>query len=267
MVTALITGATSGIGAEFARSYARRGYDLVIVARNAERLASSAKEFGALGAPRVEVISADLSSRMDVAALAERLEDPSRPIDVLVNNAGFGLHVKLLTRDLETIDRAFDVMCRAVFVLAGAAARGMRARGSGRIINVASTAGFITMGAYSSIKAWVTSYTEGLSNELRGSGVTALALCPGWIRTEFHERAGINASSIPDAMWVDGARTVETAIRASERGRVVVTPSVRYTVLIWIVRHLPRVTVRWVSRKISSSRNESPAETAGAGAH
>ena len=266
MVTALITGGTSGIGAEFAKGYARRGYDIVLVARDAARLESTATELRSLGAPSVEVLAADLADRSQVARVAERIEDAGAPIDILVNNAGFGLHIKLATPDVQPLDTAFDVMCRAVLVLSGAAARAMKARGSGRIINISSTAAFITTGAYSAIKAWVLNYTEGLANELRGTGVSALAVCPGWVRTEFHERAGINARSIPDFLWVDAASTVETAIRASERGRVIVVPSVRYSVLMWLVRHLPRVTVRWISRAISSSRDESPVAT-GAGAH
>ena len=270
MVTALITGGTSGIGAEFARAYARRGHRLVIVARDEARLASTADELRALGAPEVETLSADLSDRADVLAVAARIEREDAPVDILVNNAGFGVHLKLVTTDYAAVDRAFDVMNRAVFILGGAAARAMRKRRTGQIINVSSTAGFITMGAYSAIKAWVTSYTEGLSNELRGTGVTATALCPGWVRTEFHARAGITASSIPEAMWVDAAYTVDVAMRAADKGRVIVIPSARYAVLIFLVRHIPRVTVRWVSRKLSSNRDSESSPTAsstGAGTH
>lgn len=264
MTTALITGGTSGIGAEFARSYARRGYDLVLVARDAARLEASAVELRSLGAPSVEVISADLADRAQVDLVARRIEDADAPIDILVNNAGFGLHIKLATTEVHRLDTAFDVMCRAVLVLSGAAARAMRARGSGRIINIASTAAYITTGAYSAIKVWVLNYTEGLANELRGSGVSVTAVCPGWVRTEFHQRAGINARSIPGFLWVDAPSTVESAIRASERGRVIVVPSVRYSLLMGILRLLPRRSVRWISRAISSSRDEAPV-THGAG--
>ena len=266
MVTALITGGTSGIGAEFARTYARRGHDIVLVARDEARLASSAAELRALGAPAVETLSADLSDRDAVLRVAERLESPDAPVDILVNNAGFGVRFKLVTTDYEALDRALDVMNRAVFVLGGAAARSMKQRGRGQIINVSSTAGFVTMGAYSAIKTWVTVYTEGLANELRGTGVTATALCPGWVRTEFHERAGIAGSSIPDVMWVEAEPTVAAAVRAADRGRVIVVPSARYSFLMSIVRHLPRTTVRWVSRKLSSSRDHETT-TAGAGTH
>jgi short-subunit dehydrogenase len=256
MATALVTGGTSGIGAEFARQLAGRGFDLVLVARSRDRLDSMAAELRALGRS-VEVLPADLSNRRDVARVAKRLDDPARPIDLLVNNAGFGMHSRLTDVDPTMHDEAFEVMVRTVRLLAATAARGMRARGSGGIVNVSSTAGFIAMGSgYSAIKAWVTNFSEGLSNELRGSGVRVMALCPGWVRTEFHERAGISRRGIPDWLWLDVRPLVRSALRDLDRGRVISIPSVRYRVLIWFLRHLPRRTVRWVSRKISSSRSD-----------
>lgn len=261
MATALITGGTSGIGAEFARAYARRGFDLVLVARDKARLAEMAAE---LAPASVETISADLSDRLDVARVAIRLEDPARPVDILVNNAGFGLHISLLSTDLAKMDRGFEVMVRAVLVLGGAAARAMKARGHGSIINVGSTAGYITMGAYSAIKAWVMSYSEGLAVELRKTGVTVTALAPGWVHTEFHERAGIRKSSVPDALWLHAPKLVASAIRDAERGKVISLPSLRYKALIWFARHLPRGANRWISGKISSSRREAQAESVAA---
>ncbi len=255
MGTALVTGGTSGIGAEFARALARRGHDVVLVARDAARLDAMAAELRALGR-EVEVLPADLAVRADVAAVARRLEDPERPIDILVNNAGFGVHQPLASADVEVHDRALDVMVRAVLVLGGAAARAMRPRGHGQIVMVSSTAGYITMGAYSAIKAWVTSYSEGLANELHGSGVTVTALCPGWVRTEFHQRAGIRSSSIPNSLWLDSESLVESALRDADRGRVISIPSVRYGVLIWFARHLPRRAIRGISRRISSGRRD-----------
>jgi short-subunit dehydrogenase len=257
MSTALVTGGTSGIGAAFARELASRGWDLVLVARDESRLAEMATE---LSGVRVEVLPADLADRADVERVARRIESTDAPIDLLINNAGFGIHTSLLAADISLIDRAWEVMMRAVLVLGGAAGRAMRARGHGRILNVSSTAGFITMGAYSAAKAWVTSYSEGLSNELRGSGVTVTALCPGWVHTEFHERAGIRGSSIPGFMWIDAEPLVRTALAHSERGKVISIPSVRYATLIWFARHLPKAAVRRVSAAISSSRSESTPE-------
>jgi short-subunit dehydrogenase len=253
MATALITGGTSGIGADFARSLAARGYDIVLVARTESRLAEMALELPT----HVEVIAADLSDRSDVDRVAARIEDPEHPIDILVNNAGFGIHTSLLSRDVSAFDRAFEVMCRAVLVLGGAAGRAMLSRGSGAIINVSSTAGFMTMGAYSAMKAWVTSYSQGLSVELRGTGVTVTALCPGWVRTEFHERARITTTSIPSFLWVDSHKLVEECLRDVERGKVISIPTIRFTTLMWIARHAPQSGVRWISGAISSVRSES----------
>ena len=255
MGVALVTGGTSGIGAAFARLLAARGYDLVLVARSMDRLDEMAAELRASGRS-VEVLPADLADRNAVARVVERLSDPDRPIDLLVNNAGFGIHASLLDADVSEFDRGFEVMCRSVFVLSGAAARGMVHRGSGRIVNVSSTAGFLTMGSYSSIKAWVTSYTESLAVELRGTGVGVTALCPGWVRTEFHDRAGIRSSSIPNFMWLDAEQLVSAALRDVDRGTVISIPTLRYRALIGLARLAPKSAIRSVSGAISSSRRK-----------
>lgn len=265
MPTALITGGTSGIGAEFARQLAAKGYDLVLVARDVERLQSMAAELPV----NVEVLQADLADRAQVDLVAARLERQDAPVDLLVNNAGFSVKAMLTARDVSAHDLGYEVMMRAVLVLAGAAARAMRERGSGRIINVASTAAFVTMGSYSAIKAWVLSYSEGLAIELEGTGVTVTALCPGWVRTEFHSRAGVSMSKLPEVMWLPIEPLVATALRDSERGKVVSIPSARYKVLIWLARVGPRGAVRRVSARLSSSRRhpepaeQNPAEQAG----
>jgi short-subunit dehydrogenase len=257
MATALITGGTSGIGAAFARALAARGDDLILVARSVERLESTAAELRGLGTgSRIEILSADLSNRADVERVAARLEDPERPVDLLVNNAGFGIHARLTSKDVTEHDRGFEVMCRAVLVLSGAAARSMRPRHAGTIVNVSSTAGYITMGSYSAMKAWVTSFTESLSVELHGTGIQVTALCPGWVRTEFHQRAGIRASSIPGPMWLDADELVAACLRDVARGRVLSVPTARYRAVIWMLRHAPRGLVRAVSGRISSSRDE-----------
>ena len=263
MATALVTGGTSGIGAEFARQLAARGWDLVLVARDPARLDLTALELRALGRD-VEVLSADLGDRADVDRVAARLAEVDRPVDLLVNNAGFGVHEPLTSTDTAVHDRAFEVMVRSVLVLSASAGRAMRLRGSGHIVNVGSVAGFMAMGSYSSIKAWVNSFSEGLAVELKGSGVGVTVLQPGWVRTEFHQRAGIRSSSIPNSMWLSAERLVSACLRDVERGKVVSMPTLRYKVLIGLVKHAPGSAVRAVSGAISSSRR-APAE-AGAGA-
>lgn len=263
MATALITGGTSGIGAAFARQLAARGFDIVLVARNQARLDAVAADLHARSGIFVETISADLADRGDVERVAERLRDDSRPVEFLVNNAGLGVHAKLLDVDTSSHEYALDVMCRAVLVLGASAGRSMRARGHGTILNVGSVAGLITMGSYSAIKAWVNSYSEGLAVELRGSGVTATALMPGWVETEFHSRAGIRTSSIPKSLWIDADRLVTDALRDVDRRRVISIPSLRYKMLSWFARHAPRAGVHWVSAKISSSRSDTAREAEG----
>jgi short-subunit dehydrogenase len=260
MGIALVTGGTSGIGAEFARQLAARGDDLVLVARDKKRLDAMAAELGALGRS-VEVIAADLSDEKDTARVAKRLADTAKPIDILVNNAGFGGLSKLVNPDIAQQDEAYAVMMRAVWVLTAAVATGMKERGHGAIINVASTAGQLSMGAYSSIKAWVITYTESLANELHGTGVTVTALMPGWVRTEFHERANISSSSIPNSLWLDAERLVRVSLRDVDRGRVISIPSIRYRLLSWLLRHAPRSAVRAVSRRISLSRSRAATQT------
>jgi short-subunit dehydrogenase len=263
MATALITGGTSGIGAAFARALAGRGDDLVLVARNAERLSTMATELTERYGVRVATIAADLSDRADTVRVAERLslrqaQGTEGPIDLLVSNAGFGIPVSLLAEDTTPHEAGFDVMIRAVLMLGAAAGRAMKERGSGAIINVSSTAGFVTMGNYSAIKAWVTSYTEGLANELAGTGVTATALCPGWVRTEFHERAEIGVGGIPDFLWLDADDLVGDCLADVARGRVISIPTRRYQLLIGAARHLPRPALRALSKRLSSSRHGEP---------
>ena len=255
MATALITGGTSGIGAEFARQLAARGDDVVLVARNPDRLEEFATELKDRYGVGVETMVADLGVRDEVQQVAERLASAEQPIDVLVNNAGFGVPGRLATDDTSTQEYAIDVMVRAVLILAAAAGRTMRARGAGMIINVSSTAGFVSMGLYSAIKAWVTTYTESLANELARSGVRVTALCPGFIRTEFHQRASIRTTSIPSLLWVGLEDTVRGGLADAEAGKVISMPSRRYKILMTLAKHAPRGAVRAVSARMSSGRH------------
>ena len=256
MATALITGGTSGIGAAFARQLAASGYDLVLVARNPARLTTVASELHAASGIQVEMIAADLAKRPDVITVMARLEDAARPIDLLINNAGMAVAAPLSSGDTSPHEAGFDVMCRAILMLGGAAARGMRARGSGRIINISSLQSFLATGSYGAIKAWVTAYSQGLSVELRKTSVTVTAVLPGWVRTEWHERAGVRRSSLPNWLWTEPDDVARIALRDAARGRVVCIPTVRYRVLGWFARHLPMKTIRWISAGISSGRNE-----------
>ncbi len=255
MASALITGGTSGIGYAFARELAEQGTDLVLVARDTDRLEAVAAELEEAHGVAVEVITADLAVRDDVLRVADRLEDPARPVDMLVNNAGFGLHTTLLDpADIDTHAKALDVMCLAVLILGGAAARAMKTRGHGRIINVSSTAGTIFTGNYSAVKSWCTTYSQALGVELKGTGVTSTALCPGWVRTEFHQRAGIKASSLPSIVWIDAKTLVRGALKDASKGRYVSVPTLKWKVAYGIAEYGPHALTREFSRLLSASR-------------
>jgi uncharacterized protein len=255
MATALITGGTSGIGAAFARALAVRGDDLILVARDAERLATTATELKERYGVAVETITADIGVRADVQRVADRLASAEQPVDTLVNNAGFGMRAKLTDGDTAPHEYALDVMVSAVMILSAAAGAAMRQRGSGAIINVSSTAGFVAMNHYSAIKAYVTTLTEVLASELAGSGVTAVALCPGYVRTEFHERASIRTGNIPRTMWLDADDLVAECLQDVAAGKVISIPSLRYKVLMLGARHAPRGVIRAASRRLRSGRH------------
>ena len=257
MATALITGATSGIGNAFASELAARGTDLVIVSRDVDRLRSVSEELSAAHGVNVEVLSADLSIRAEVDAVARRLEDESRPIDMLVNNAGFGLHSSLLDASAnDTHVRAIDVMCLAMLILGGAAGRAMKQRGHGQIINVASSSSAIFSGNYSAIKAWARTYSTGLALELEGTGVTVTGLLPGWVRTEFHDRAGIKSNNLPNFVWIDAGVLVRQCLADADRGKVESIPTLKWKLAMFIGDHGPRALTRLASRKLVSSRKK-----------
>jgi len=193
----------------------------------------------------VEVLVADLSTQEGTAAVAERIADRDRPIDLLVNNAGYGLKAGFLKTDVADEVAALDVMVRAVLVLSHAAAGAMASRGRGAILNVSSVAAWLGNGTYAAHKAWVASFTEGLATQLKGTGVTATAVLPGLTHTEFHERAELSEyDELPELAWLEAEDVVRAALSAVRRKQVLVTPSVRYGALAGVVRVLPRTWVR-----------------------
>ena len=264
MAIAMITGASAGLGLEFGWQLATARHDLVIVARDAQRLERLASQLRAAAGIHVEVLPADLSDAGQVDRVAERLRDRSRPVGLLVNNAGFGLAERFVGGDLDEQLRALDVMVRAVLVLSHAAVEPMVERGRGAILNVSSVAALTAMGTYSAHKAWVRTFTESLAVELRGTGVTATALCPGLVHTEFHERAGIESWEAPELAWLNAGQVVSAALADVRRGVVISTPSLRYTVASGLARILPRRVIRAVSGGLAQ-RDATPDDAAPGG--
>ncbi len=239
MSVSLITGATAGIGHEYARQLAARGDDLVLVARDGTRLDQVAEELRRAHQVEVEVLVADLVDRDDLARVEARLADRERPVDLLVNNAGFGLKKRFLDNAADEETAMLEVLVTAVLRLSHAALGAMAERGHGGIINVSSVAAFLPRGSYSAAKAWVNSFSEWAHLEYKSRGVKVMALCPGFTRTEFHERMGVGRDSAPSYLWLDVSDLVSDALRDYEKGVVVSVPSVRYKALSTVARVAP----------------------------
>ena len=248
MGTALVTGASAGLGLEFAWQLATARHDVVLVARDTDRLERLAAQLRAAAGVRTEVITADLADRAAVDRVAARLASDEHPVGLLVNNAGFAPGEPFVDDDLAGQERALDVMVRAVMVLSHAAAAAMRPRGRGAILNVGSVAGLMTSSIYCAHKAWVQTFTEVLATELAGTGVTATCLRPGLTRTEFHGRAGMDVHAYPEVAWLDAESVVSAALADVRRGAVLSTPSLRYQTAASLLRLLPRAAVRTMTR-------------------
>ncbi len=255
MPTALITGATSGIGAAFAARLARDGRDLVLVARDGERLEAAAARHRERGVA-AQVLVADLATPEGRERVAARLEDRDAPVDLLVNNAGVGQGKSFIEADPAALLRQHDLNVTAVLQLTRAALPGMVQRGRGAVVNVASMLGLMTGSGstYTAEKAWVTVFTEGLAGTLAGTGVRALVLCPGFVRTEFHERAGLDMGARRGLMWLDADRVVEECLADLARGKVVSVPSPQYKALATLIDLLPRPVLRRIVATAERSR-------------
>jgi short-subunit dehydrogenase len=234
--TALVTGATAGIGLEFAHQLSRRGHDLVLVARDVERLEKTAAELRASGVS-VEVLPADLADRAQLATVERRVADPDRPVDLLVNNAGFGLKGRFLTNDVALEQAMLDVLVTAVMRLSHAALRAQTARGRGGVINVSSVAAFLPRGTYAAAKAWVNQFGRWAAAEYRPAGVTVTTLCPGFTKTEFHQRMGVRRGT--GFLWLEPAFLVERALADFDRGVVISVPGTQYRVITTLTRLVP----------------------------
>lgn len=246
MASALVTGATSGLGKEFCWQLAEQGHDLILVARNQGRLERTAQQLQTVTRAKIDILAADLADPLDLTEVCKRVSS----VDIVVNNAGFGLGESFLNGALDRELYALDVMVQAVMATCHFAGRAMRERGRGAIINVSSVAADTGMGTYSAHKAWVRAFTEGLSEELRGTGVSATVVLPGLVRTEFHERMGADLSDVPQFVWGDPGTVVRDALKAARRKQVVVTPTALYKAVGGLSRIAPRSVVRAVTRRL-----------------
>jgi len=244
---ALVTGASSGIGEEFARQLAKQGYDVVIVARRRDRLEKIANELKESGAD-AEVIAADLSRPEGVAAVVERLEKGD--VSVLVNNAGFGTSGEFTQLPVDRELQEIDLNIRALTQLSHVGLSKMKESGAGSIINVASVGAYQPvpyMSTYAATKAYVLSFSEGLHEEARQYGVNVTCLCPGATRTEFQEVAGVGEDGIPGFAWMGSEAVVKTALGAAKSGGAITTPGILNKLTANLPRFMPRFAVRKVA--------------------
>ena len=260
---ALITGASSGIGLSFARELACRGYDLVLVARRRDRLESIATELQRQYPIQCRVETVDLSRSEEIEPLVQRLESDGIPVEVLINNAGYGLSGAFLSRTWKEHEDFLQVLLLSVCELTHRLLPGMKKRGKGRIIQVSSLAGFIPGTAghtlYGAVKTAMNLFTECLSLECKGSGVHVTALCPGFTLTEFHDVNGTRErmSGIPGFMWLNSDRVAREALEDCERGNVYCIPGVFYRSLLTLLSLLPASLRRALVASTGSSYRDS----------
>jgi len=237
---ALITGASSGLGAEFATQLAAQGYGLVLVARNAERLGELAAHCEQTHGVPCEVIVADLHHDHDRQVVVSRITEAAKPVSVVVNNAGYGIAGDLAESDWVQEQDHLTIHVSAPLELTKAALPGMIERGHGRVIMVSSVAGYLARGTYSAHKAWGLSIARSLTATYGPSGVVVTAVAPGFTKTEFHQRMGMDVRGVPAFMWLSAPRVVRSALRASAKGKAVSIPSLRYKALVAISSLVPR---------------------------
>ena len=250
MATALITGATAGIGAAYAKHLAQDGYDLVLVARDKKRLESAAKSLSKEFGVKAEVLVADLTKSAQLTKVEKRLANKLKPIDVLINNAGFGINKSFLESARDAEQELLDVLVTAPMRLTHSVLPIMKERNLGTVVNVSSVASWIAGGTYSAAKSYLTVFTESLHTELRGTKVNISALCPGFTRTEFHQRGRMKMAGLPNFMWLSAEKVVAHSWRAAKSGKAIAVPGWQYLILSSISRFGPRPLVRRIGMNV-----------------
>lgn len=241
---ALVTGATAGIGESFTRLLAENNYNVVLVARDLPRLQERAQGLEAKYQVQTHCIQADLSTDAGCSEVERYIAN--NQIDVLINNAGFGINKAFTVSELEEEQKLLDVLVRTPMRLMHVALPLMKQRDRGVVINVSSVAGFIAGGTYSASKSYLTVLTESMHTELAGTNVKISALCPGFTRTEFHQRGRMSMKGLPSFMWLDSDELVAQAWRDALKGEAISIPGWQYRLLVFVIQRLPRSIVRKV---------------------
>lgn len=245
---ALVTGATAGIGESFTRLLASKGFNIALVARDEARLHERAAALREKYGVQTFVLPADLATAQGCAAVEDYLQEFD--IEVLINNAGFGINKAFTISDLKAEQDLLDVLVRTPMRLMHVILPKMKARNSGTIINVSSVASFIAGGTYSASKSYLTVLSESLHTEVRDTKVKISALCPGFTRTEFHQRGRMKMKGLPDFMWLDSDQLVAASWSDAQSGKAVSIPGWQYKILIALISLAPRSAVRKIGMNL-----------------
>ena len=251
---ALVTGATVGIGESFTRLLAQNGYNIVLVARDLPRLQERAKGLESTFGIATKVIQADLATDAGCKLIEDFITN--NQIDVLINNAGFGLNKAFTMSQLDAEQQMLDVLVRTPMRLMHVALPGMKERNKGVIINVSSVAGWIAGGTYSASKSYLTVLSESLHTELSSTNVKVSALCPGFTRTEFHQRGRMSMKGLPAFMWLNSDKLVATAWKDAVAGKALSVPGWQYQLLTFVMRNAPRPMVRKIGMSVRTKQRK-----------
>ena len=241
---ALVTGTSVGIGSSFCNLLAKDGFNIVMVSRDEKRMESQADNLRRSYGVEVEVIVADLSKIEDIRRIQSRCSDLGSPIEVLVNNAGFGIDGDFDVSRIADQEAMIQVMINAPMILTHSVISGMKSRKKGYIINVSSVAAFMAGSTYCATKSCLTVFSESLYGNLTKHGVHIHAICPGFTRTEFHQRMGQDVSGVPNIFWLSADRVARDAWRAVRNGMPLKIPAPQYKILVALHRYAPRSIVR-----------------------
>jgi short-subunit dehydrogenase len=251
---ALVTGATAGIGESFTRLLAKNNYNIVLVARDLPRMQERARALEEQFMVQTHIIQADLSTDAGCSTVEQYIA--SNQIDVLINNAGFGLNKAFTLSELDTEQQMFDVLVRTPMRLMHVALPLMKQRNNGVVINVSSVAGYIAGGSYSAAKSYLTVITESLHTELAGTQVKISALCPGFTRTEFHQRGRMSMKGLPNFMWLNPDMLVATSWSDARKGKAISIPGWQYQLLVFVINVLPRSIIRKVGMNLRAKQRK-----------
>jgi short-subunit dehydrogenase len=251
---ALVTGATSGIGESFTRLLAKNNYNIVLVARDVPRLQERAAQLQAKFNVQTHIIQADLATNAGCGLVEQYIA--SNQIDVLINNAGFGINKAFTVSELDSEQQLLDVLVRTPMRLMHVVLPSMKQRNEGVVINVSSVASFIAGGTYSAAKSYLTVLTESVHTELAGTDVKVSALCPGFTRTEFHQRGRMSMKGLPTSLWLDSDKLVAKAWADALKGAPISIPGWQYQLLVFLIQALPRSIVRKVGMNLRAKQRK-----------